>query len=38
VKLFPNAEIVPVEGAGHHIPHERPEELAEIVVPFLLRA
>ncbi len=28
--------IVPVEGAGHHIPHEKPEELAEIVVPFLL--
>jgi pimeloyl-ACP methyl ester carboxylesterase len=37
VKLFPNAEIVPIEGAGHHIPHERPQELAEIVVPFLLR-
>jgi pimeloyl-ACP methyl ester carboxylesterase len=36
VKLFPNAQIVPVHGAGHHIPHERPEELAEIVVPFLL--
>jgi pimeloyl-ACP methyl ester carboxylesterase len=28
---------VPIEGAGHHIPHERPQELAEIVVPFLLR-
>jgi pimeloyl-ACP methyl ester carboxylesterase len=37
VKLFPKAEIVPIEGAGHHIPHEKPEELAEIVVPFLLR-
>ena len=36
VKLFPNAQIVPVEGAGHHIPHERPEELAAVVVPFLL--
>src|SRR5215475_8155635 len=35
-QLFPNAKIVPVEGAGHHIPHEKPEELAEIVVPFLL--
>ena len=35
-QLFPNAKIVPIEGAGHHIPHERPEELAEIVVPFLL--
>jgi pimeloyl-ACP methyl ester carboxylesterase len=36
VQLFPNAKIVPVEGAGHHIPHEKPKELAEIVVPFLL--
>jgi pimeloyl-ACP methyl ester carboxylesterase len=35
-QLFPNAKIVPIEGAGHHIPHERPEELAEVVVPFLL--
>ena len=35
-QLFPNAKIVPVEGAGHHIPHEKPEELAEIVVPFLM--
>jgi pimeloyl-ACP methyl ester carboxylesterase len=37
VKLFPNARIVPVEGAGHHIPHEKPEALADIVVPFLMR-
>ena len=35
-QLFPNAKIVPIEGAGHHIPHEKPEELAEVVVPFLL--
>ncbi len=35
-QLFPNAQIVPIEGAGHHIPHEKPEELAEVVVPFLL--
>jgi pimeloyl-ACP methyl ester carboxylesterase len=35
-QLFPNAKIVPVNGAGHHIPHEKPEELAEIVTPFLL--
>jgi len=35
-QLFTNAKIVPVEGAGHHIPHEKPEELAEIVVPFLM--
>jgi pimeloyl-ACP methyl ester carboxylesterase len=36
VKLFNNAQIVPVEGAGHHIPHEKPEELADIVAPFLI--
>jgi len=36
-QLFPNATIVPIEGAGHHIPHEKPVELAEIVVPFLLQ-
>ena len=35
-QLFPNAKIVPVDGAGHHIPHEKPEELADAVVPFLL--
>jgi pimeloyl-ACP methyl ester carboxylesterase len=34
-QLFPNAQIVPVEGAGHHIPHEKPGDLAQIVVPFL---
>jgi pimeloyl-ACP methyl ester carboxylesterase len=28
---------VPVEGAGHHIPHERPEQLADVVVPFLMQ-
>ncbi|MDH3442768.1 MAG: alpha/beta hydrolase [Deltaproteobacteria bacterium] len=36
VKLFPNAKIVPIRGAGHHIPHEKPAELAKVVVPFLL--
>jgi len=36
VKLFPNAQIVPIQGAGHHIPHEKPAALAEVVVPFLL--
>ncbi|MSP37759.1 MAG: alpha/beta hydrolase [Deltaproteobacteria bacterium] len=35
-QMFPNATIVPIEGAGHHIPHEKPVELAEVVVPFLL--
>ena len=36
--LFPNAKIIPIEGAGHHIPHEKPEELADAVVPFLLNS
>jgi pimeloyl-ACP methyl ester carboxylesterase len=36
VKLFPSAQIIPIEGAGHHVPHEKPEELAEVVAPFLL--
>ncbi len=36
VKLFNNARVVPLEGAGHHIPHEKPRELAEVVVPFLI--
>jgi pimeloyl-ACP methyl ester carboxylesterase len=35
-KLFSEAQIVPIEGAGHHIPHEKPKELADVVVPFLL--
>jgi pimeloyl-ACP methyl ester carboxylesterase len=35
-KLFKNARIVAIEGAGHHIPHERPGELAEVVAPFLM--
>jgi pimeloyl-ACP methyl ester carboxylesterase len=34
--LFPQAKIIPIAGAGHHIPHEKPQELAEVVVPFLL--
>jgi len=38
VKLFSNAQIVPVEGAGHHIPHEKPDELADIVAPFLTKS
>ncbi len=36
VKLFNNARVVSLDGAGHHIPHEKPQELAEIVVPFLI--
>ncbi|HEU4343217.1 MAG TPA: alpha/beta hydrolase [Candidatus Binatia bacterium] len=36
VKLFKNAQIIGIEGAGHHVPHEKPEELADVIVPFLL--
>ncbi len=35
VALFKNSRVVEIQGAGHHIPHERPEELAECVVPYL---
>ena len=35
IQLFKNAKIMAVEGAGHHIPHERPNELAKIIAPFL---
>jgi len=35
IELFKNAKLLPVEGAGHHIPHEKPEELAKIIAPFL---
>jgi pimeloyl-ACP methyl ester carboxylesterase len=35
-KLFSEEQIVVIEGAGHHIPHEKPKELADVVVPFLL--
>jgi pimeloyl-ACP methyl ester carboxylesterase len=34
-KLFKNAQIVPIEGAGHHIPHQKPGELAKVAAPFL---
>ena len=36
IKLFKNAQIIGIEGAGHHVPHEKPEELANVIVPFLL--
>jgi pimeloyl-ACP methyl ester carboxylesterase len=35
VKRFNNAQIVSIEGAGHHIPHEKPDELARVVGAFL---
>jgi pimeloyl-ACP methyl ester carboxylesterase len=35
VKLFKNTQLVKIAGAGHHIPHEKPDELAKIIGPFL---
>jgi pimeloyl-ACP methyl ester carboxylesterase len=35
IKLFKNAKLVPIEGAGHHIPHEKPDELAKVIGSFL---
>ncbi|HWP59274.1 MAG TPA: alpha/beta hydrolase [Candidatus Acidoferrales bacterium] len=34
--LFANAKLVAVPAAGHHVPHERPAELARAVSSFLL--
>jgi pimeloyl-ACP methyl ester carboxylesterase len=35
VGLFKNAQQAEITGAGHHVPHEMPEELAKIAAPFL---
>ncbi len=37
MSLFKNGRIVGISGSGHHVPHEEPEELAEIVGNFLWR-
>lgn len=33
--LFKKGKVVEISGSGHHVPHEKPGELAEIVRPFL---
>lgn len=33
--FFKNSSLVEIPGSGHHVPHEKPEELAEVVYPFL---
>ena len=33
--LFRNGTLVEIPGSGHHVPHEKPEELVKIVGPFL---
>ncbi len=35
VSLFKNSRLVGIPGAGHHVPHEKPDELAQVVCPFL---
>ncbi len=35
VRLFKTGKVVEIPGAGHHVPHEKPRELAEAVAPFL---
>lgn len=34
--LFRNRILVEIPGSGHHVPHERPEELAKVVRSFLI--
>ena len=33
--LFSNLRVVEMSGAGHHVPHEKPGELAEVIYLFL---
>jgi len=35
VSLFKQVRVVDIPGSGHHVPHERPEELARVVGDFL---
>jgi pimeloyl-ACP methyl ester carboxylesterase len=35
IKLFKDARLVAIQGAGHHIPHEKPDELAKVIAAFL---
>ena len=35
VGLFKNGRAVEIAGSGHHVPHEKPEELARVIYPFL---
>ncbi|MDE0343541.1 MAG: alpha/beta hydrolase [Deltaproteobacteria bacterium] len=32
---FPNKTLVEIPGAGHHVQHEKPDELAAVLIPFL---
>jgi pimeloyl-ACP methyl ester carboxylesterase len=35
LSLFPDAKVIELPGTGHHVPHERPVELAKLVSSFL---
>lgn len=35
IGLFKNSKIVKIQGAGHHVAHERPGELAQVISSFL---
>lgn len=35
LELFKDTKVVALEGVGHHIPHEKPDELAKLIAPFL---
>ncbi len=35
IPLFKNSRLIGMPEAGHHVPHEKPAELAEVVCPFL---
>ena len=36
VSLFKNGRVVAIAGSGHHVPHEKPDELVKVVYPFLM--
>ncbi|OGQ48854.1 MAG: hypothetical protein A2W66_05675 [Deltaproteobacteria bacterium RIFCSPLOWO2_02_56_12] len=36
IGFFKKGSFVEIPGSGHHVPHERPDELARIVRPFLI--
>ena len=35
IGLFKNGTLVGIPGSGHHVPHEKPDELARVIYPFL---
>lgn len=35
IGLFKSSRLIEITGSGHHVPHEKPNELAEVVYPFL---